>query len=64
MLIDEYFLQPDGSVTTPKGFKNAYKRIVDGGETNYISATLALYLDAFNVFQGLLILLGMGGERE
>ncbi|HNT86191.1 MAG TPA: Bax inhibitor-1 family protein, partial [Ottowia sp.] len=27
------------------------KRIVDGGETNYISATLALYLDLFNVFQ-------------
>jgi modulator of FtsH protease len=41
------------------------KRIVDGGETNYISATLALYLDAFNVFQSLLALLGiMGGERD
>jgi modulator of FtsH protease len=41
------------------------KRIVDGGETNYISATLALYLDLFNVFQSLLALLGiMGGERE
>ena len=41
------------------------KRIVDGGETNYISATLALYLDAFNVFQSLLALLGIaGGERE
>jgi modulator of FtsH protease len=41
------------------------KRIVDGGETNYISATLALYLDVFNVFQSLLALLGiMGGERE
>ena len=35
------------------------KRIVDGGETNYISATLALYLDVFNVFQSLLILLGL-----
>ncbi len=35
------------------------KRIIDGGETNYISATLALYLDIFNVFQGLLALLGM-----
>lgn len=35
------------------------KRIVDGGETNYISATLALYLDIFNVFQGLLALLGL-----
>jgi modulator of FtsH protease len=41
------------------------KRIVDGGETNYISATLALYLDIFNVFQSLLALLGLfGGERE
>ncbi|GAB2725418.1 Bax inhibitor-1/YccA family protein [Melaminivora jejuensis] len=41
------------------------KQILDGGETNYISATLALYLDLFNVFQGLLALLGiMGGERD
>jgi modulator of FtsH protease len=41
------------------------KRIVDGGETNYITATLALYLDAFNVFQSLLALLGIfGGERD
>ncbi len=35
------------------------KRIVDGGETNYISATLALYLDLFNVFQSLLAILGL-----
>jgi modulator of FtsH protease len=35
------------------------KRIVDGGETNYISATLALYLDILNVFQSLLALLGL-----
>ena len=41
------------------------KRILDGGETNYISATLALYLSIFNVFQSLLALLGiMGGERD
>jgi modulator of FtsH protease len=40
------------------------KRIIDGGETNYISATLALYLDIFNVFQSLLILLGIGGGDE
>ena len=41
------------------------KRIMDGGETNYISATLALYLDLFNIFQSLLSLLGiMGGERD
>jgi modulator of FtsH protease len=35
------------------------KQIIDGGETNYITATLALYLDVFNVFQSLLILLGL-----
>ena len=41
------------------------KRIVDGGENNYISATLALYLDVINVFQSLLALLGIfGGERD
>jgi modulator of FtsH protease len=41
------------------------KRVLDGGETNYISATLALYLDMFNVFQSLLALLGIaGGERD
>lgn len=41
------------------------KQIIDGGETNYISATLALYMDLINVFQSLLALLGlMGGERD
>lgn len=35
------------------------KQIIDGGETNYISATLMLYLDLFNVFQSLLIILGI-----
>ena len=41
------------------------KQIMEGGETNYISATLALYLDIINVFQSLLALLGIfGGERE
>jgi modulator of FtsH protease len=41
------------------------KQIIDGGETNYISATLALYLDIINVFQSLLALLGIfGGEKE
>lgn len=41
------------------------KRIVDGGETNYISATLGLYLSLFNIFQSLLALLGLfGGERD
>jgi modulator of FtsH protease len=41
------------------------KEIIDGGETNYISATLNLYLDIVNVFQSLLALLGIfGGEKE
>ena len=41
------------------------KRIVDGGETNYITATLGLYLSLFNIFQSLLMLLGLfGGDRE
>jgi len=35
------------------------KQIIDGGETNYINATLMLYLDLFNVFQSLLALLGL-----
>jgi len=41
------------------------KRVQDGEETNYISATLGVYLSLFNVFQSLLALLGIfGGERE
>jgi modulator of FtsH protease len=41
------------------------KRIIDGGETNYISATLAIYLDLYNIFQNLLLLLGFaGGDRD
>ena len=39
------------------------KRIIDGGETNYISATLGIYLSIYNVFQSLLALFGIfGGE--
>jgi len=37
-------------------------RIVSGGETNYIMATLSLYLDILNLFLALLRLLG-GGRR-
>jgi len=41
------------------------KRVRDGEETNYISATLMVYLDLYNVFQSLLMLLGIfGGDRE
>jgi len=41
------------------------QRVVNGGETNYVSATLAIYLDVYNVFANLLALLGIfGGNRE
>jgi modulator of FtsH protease len=41
------------------------KRVQDGQETNYISATLGVYLSLYNVFQSLLMLLGVfGGERD
>jgi modulator of FtsH protease len=35
------------------------KRVQDGLETNYITATLGVYLSLFNVFQSLLALLGL-----
>jgi modulator of FtsH protease len=40
------------------------KRVRDGEETNYISATLSVYLSIYNVFQSLLMLLGIGGGRD
>lgn len=42
------------------------QRIVRGGETNYISATLSVYLSIYNIFSNLLVLLMsfFGGERE
>lgn len=40
------------------------KRIIDGGETNYITATLALYLDLYNVFVNLLALLGITNSND
>jgi modulator of FtsH protease len=40
------------------------KRVIDGGETNYITATLAIYLDLFNIFQSLLALLGMTAGED
>ena len=41
------------------------QRVINGGETNYISATLAIYLNLYNVFVNLLALLGIfGGERD
>jgi len=41
------------------------KRVQDGQETNYITATLGVYLSLYNVFSSMLVLLGIGGgERE
>ncbi|BBE08889.1 Integral membrane protein [Mycoavidus cysteinexigens] len=41
------------------------QRVVNGGETNYIRAALAIYLDIYNVFANLLMLLGIfGGNRN
>lgn len=41
------------------------KRVRDGEETNYITATLGVYLSLYNVFQSLLALLGIfGGDRD
>ena len=40
------------------------KRVRDGYETNYITATLGVYLSLFNVFQALLMLLGIGGGNQ
>ena len=37
------------------------KRVKDGQETNYITATLGVYLSLYNVFQSLLALFGIGG---
>jgi modulator of FtsH protease len=40
-------------------------RIVNGGEDNYISATLAVYLDIYNVFVSLLnLLMFFSGDRD
>jgi len=40
-------------------------RIIHGGETNYVMATLALYLDIYNIFVNLLnLLMAFTGERD
>lgn len=40
------------------------KRVRDGYETNYISATLSVYLSIYNVFQALLSLFGIGSSSS
>jgi modulator of FtsH protease len=39
-------------------------RIVSGGETNYVMATVGLYVSVFNLFTSLLGLFGIGGGDE
>jgi len=39
-------------------------RIVNGGETNYVMATVSLYVSVFNLFPSLLGLFGMGGPGD
>ena len=39
-------------------------RIVNGGETNYVMATVGLYVSVFNLFVSLLQLFGLGGGDE
>ena len=40
-------------------------RIIHGGETNYVSATLAVYLDIYNVFVSLLqLIMAFTGDRD
>ena len=38
-------------------------RIINGGETNYIMATVSLYLSIYNLFTSLLHLLGAFGDE-
>jgi len=40
------------------------KRVRDGEETNYITATLGVYLSIYNVFQSLLAILGIAGGNN
>jgi modulator of FtsH protease len=40
-------------------------RIVNGGETNYVMATLGIYMSIYNLFVNLLqLLMALLGERE
>lgn len=39
-------------------------RIVNGGETNYLMATVSLYVSIYNLFTSLLMLFGVGGRDE
>lgn len=40
------------------------KQVIDGGETNYVTATLSIYLDVYNIFISLLRILGVFGGDD
>jgi FtsH-binding integral membrane protein len=40
------------------------QRIINGGETNYVMATLGIYLSVYNIFANLLALLGIFGGDD
>ena len=71
--IANIFLQSSALMTTISvlaiGIFSAFilydlRRVKDGEETNYISATLGVYLSLYNVFQSLLAIIGIGGSRD
>jgi modulator of FtsH protease len=40
------------------------QQIVNGGETNYVLATVSLFVSIFNLFTSLLSLLGYGSSND
>jgi modulator of FtsH protease len=40
------------------------KRVRDGEETNYITATMGIYVSVYSIFQNLLALLGIGSSSD
>jgi modulator of FtsH protease len=72
-LIANFFIQSSALMITLSvlgmGIFSAFilydlKRVQDGYETNYITATMGVYLSIYNVFQFLLALLGIGGGSD
>ena len=65
-----FFLMPALSLTVSAAFVLLMgglilfetSRIVHGGETNYISATVGLYVSIYNLFSSLLALIGFGSN--
>jgi modulator of FtsH protease len=73
MLVNMFFMVPAASLAISaiavmifSGFiLYDVNRIVRGGETNYIMATLALYMNIYNLFVNLLhLLIALMGNRD